>query len=281
MDRNSKGNFDVAVLPFSCGRGCSDWVHSILYTVHPMTPPDRLAWNAIMKRALAAFFLCLLLAPPASAGFDEGMAAYNRGDFSTAQREWRSLAENGDIQAQYMIGRIYFHHLQNYSEAAKWYTKAAEKGHAAAQYGLANMYRNGRGVPQDTDVGMKWHLKAAEGGDAAAQNHLGFMYYYGRGVPQIYAEAVKWHRRAAEQGHAISQYNLGNLIRSGKGVQQDYVEAYKWYNLAAAQGNDLARLDLERLAKKMTSAQIVEAEKLARDWLHTRDRAKGKTVPGG
>ena len=107
------------------------------------------------------------------------------------------------------------------------------------------------------------------------------MYYYGRGVPQIYAEAVKWHRRAAEQGHAISQYNLGNLIRSGKGVQQDYVEAYKWYNLAAAQGNDLARLDLERLAKKMTSAQIVEAEKLARDWLLTRDRAKGKTVPGG
>ncbi len=42
-----------------------------------------------MDRTLAATLLCLMLATPAWAGFDEGMAAYNRGDYATALREWR------------------------------------------------------------------------------------------------------------------------------------------------------------------------------------------------
>ncbi len=84
-----------------------------------------------MKRTLATAFLCLLLATPAWAGIDEGLAAHKRGDYATALREFRSLAELGDAVAQYSLGLMYYHGRgvpQDYAEAAKWYRKAAERG---------------------------------------------------------------------------------------------------------------------------------------------------------
>ncbi len=60
-----------------------------------------------MKRILATVFLCLLLATPACAGYDEGMEAHKRGDFAAALREWRPLAEQGNADAQYNLGFMY------------------------------------------------------------------------------------------------------------------------------------------------------------------------------
>ena len=60
-----------------------------------------------MKRTLATAFLCLMLATPAWAGFDEGLAAAKRGDYATALREWRPLAKQGDADAQYNLGVMY------------------------------------------------------------------------------------------------------------------------------------------------------------------------------
>ena len=60
-----------------------------------------------MKRTLATAFLCLMLATPAWAGFDESLAAAKRGDYATALREWRPLAKQGDADAQYNLGVMY------------------------------------------------------------------------------------------------------------------------------------------------------------------------------
>ncbi len=55
-------------------------------------------------RVVAIAILLSLLATPAWAGFAEGVAAYERGDYATALREWRPLAEQGDAEAQYNLG---------------------------------------------------------------------------------------------------------------------------------------------------------------------------------
>jgi len=81
-----------------------------------------------------------------------------------------------------------------------------------------------------------------------------------------YAEALKWFRKAAEQGNALAQFSLGAMNATGKGVRQDFVEAHKWSNLAAAHGNKKAAKLRDRIAKKLTPAQIVEAQRLAREW---------------
>ena len=92
------------------------------------------------------------------------------------------------------------------------------------------------------------------------------MYDLGYGVPQDYAEAVKWYRRAAEQGLAKAQTNLGFMYNDGQGVQQEYVKAHIWFNLAAAQGHEKANKNRDLIAKRMTSEQIAEAQRLAREW---------------
>jgi TPR repeat protein len=59
----------------------------------------------------------------------------------------------------------------------------------------------------------------------------------------------------------------------GDGVLQDYVLAYMWYNLAAAQGAGVAAKDRDRVAARMTPEQIAEAQRLAREWKPTKERA--------
>lgn len=64
---------------------------------------------------------------------------------------------------------------------------------------------------QDSNEAVKWYLKAAEQGHADAQFYLGVAYDNGWGVRQDYSEAVKWYRKAAEQGLAQAQDVLRQL----------------------------------------------------------------------
>ena len=93
-------------------------------------------------------------------------AAYHTGDYATALRLMRPLADQGDADAQFSLGL---------------------------------MYQNGYGVPQDYVQAMAWYRKAAEQGDAAAQNNLGNMYFGGRGVQQDYVRAHMWYNLAASR----------------------------------------------------------------------------------
>ncbi len=60
----------------------------------------------------------------------------------------------------------------NYQEAVRWYRKAAEQGHAKAQYNLGVMYYNGFGVTQDRTEAKKWWEKSAAQGNQTAINNL-------------------------------------------------------------------------------------------------------------
>jgi len=111
-----------------------------------------------------------------------------------------------------------------------------------------------------------WYRRAAEQGDTDAQLNLGLLYATGRGVPQSYGKAVRWYRMAAEQGDADGQSRLGLLYANGQGAQQDLVQAHLWLSLAAAQGDTRSAKERDRLVKKMTPAQLAQAQKLARAW---------------
>jgi len=114
-------------------------------------------------------------------------------------------------------------------------------------------------------------LQFAAQGNAHAQFNLGLMYREGQGVPQDYAEAMRWFRMAANQGDADLLRRFGIVYQMGFGVPQDYVQAHMWYNLSAAKGDNYARMLRDRLAEKMTPAQIAEVQKLAREWKPKRE----------
>ncbi|PHS09962.1 MAG: hypothetical protein COA89_01515, partial [Acidithiobacillus sp.] len=99
------------------------------------------------------FTICLTLAvllgsvgTSWGADFQKGVAAYDSGDFATALREWRPLAEKGDADAQFNLGVMYSKGQgvpQDYKTAVKWYTLAAEQGVASAQTNLGHIYDKG------------------------------------------------------------------------------------------------------------------------------------------
>ena len=60
-----------------------------------------------MKRVVLTVAILLGLAAPAWAGFAEGVAAHLRGDYATALREFRPLAEQGNAKAQLALGIMY------------------------------------------------------------------------------------------------------------------------------------------------------------------------------
>jgi TPR repeat protein len=134
------------------------------------------------------------------------------------------------------------------------------------------MYLSGQGVPPNNAEAIRWLRLAADQGLAHAQYKLGFQYAQDQGVPQNYAEALKWTRLAAEQGLAEAEYNLGVAYKNGEGVPQDYVRAHMWFNVSAAQGTKEAVIERDRLALRMTPAQIGDAQRLAREWKPTNQR---------
>jgi len=184
-------------------------------------------------------------------------------------RECRDLAGQGNADAQFGLGQLYENSFvamtTDYVEAGKWYRLAAEQGMAAAQYNLGRILTR-HGVTQDNVEAVKWYRLAAEQGNPHSQFSLGYIYYDGKGVTQDYAEAAKWYRLAAMQGDYTAQDFLGHMYMKGKGVTQDYISSHMWYNIAAASGVTGAD-NRDWLAKRMTPAQIAEAQRMAREWM--------------
>ena len=118
--------------------------------------------------------LLLLSSALVQAGFDEGVAAFAKGDYQTAFKEWKPLAEQGDVDAQYNLAQMYRMGQgvpPNNAKTLYWYQKAAEQGHANAQSNLGVLYANGEGIPQNFKLAyILFNLAASNGGADATQN---------------------------------------------------------------------------------------------------------------
>lgn len=193
--------------------------------------------------AVWAAFVCMALLSCSggdSGSTELGIAAFDSGDYVTALKEFRSLARDGNAEAQYKLGEMYFAGLgvaKDYAKARFWYLKAAQQGVIEAQFNLGDLYGKGLGTPKD-------HVKASN-----------------------------WYRLAADQGHPRAQFNLGSGYANGQGVKQDVVLAYMWYALSARQGDVKAAESRALLSKELTPAQIADAQKLVSEW-----KVKGEKV---
>jgi uncharacterized protein len=189
-----------------------------------------------MKQWMSIFVL--MWAMPVFAGYQEGIDAFERGDYTNALKEFQALVENND---------------------------------AKGQYGMAIMHDLGEGVAQSPEEAAKWYRLSADQGYADAQNNLGVMYENGEGVAQNYEEALKWYRHAAEAGNKDAPNNVGVMVMAGLGVSQDYVKACMWFNIAGR--HDPAAVSNKKfIMKRMTPEEIALAEKLAKEWFHIRNQ---------
>ena len=96
-----------------------------------------------------------------------------------AQKMLTWTFENGKSPTLLLIGGYYENGSwadYDKKEALKWFRKAANQGHAGAQFILGNKYGQGEVVLKDPNQAISWYLMAAKQGHAEAQYELGLTY---------------------------------------------------------------------------------------------------------
>ncbi len=232
-----------------------------------------------LAQAVRPIFLLAVLALFAASASAESWklkihadAAYRRGDFKTAFKEYLKMAKEkgGSNHAECQLGIMFERGegtAQDSAQAVHWYRIAAQKGNATAAINLALTLDFGKGVPPDHTEAAKWYAFAANRGDVTAQYNLGCDYLNGTGVVQDFNQAALWFRRAASSEFAKAQIALGNIYWSGNGVERDLMNAASLF-MVASKAADLedaqtAARRLEVLRRELSADEIVKAEHIA------------------
>jgi hypothetical protein len=131
------------------------------------------------------------------ADFAAGVAAWQKGDYAAALKEWQPLAEQGSRDAQYNVGLAFEEGKgvpQNYAEAAKWIERAANQGQVEAQHDIGAMYGRGEGVKRNYVQAYKWMSICAAGGNAgcASQRDLLAQKLKGSKLAEAQRLAAEW-----------------------------------------------------------------------------------------
>jgi localization factor PodJL len=147
-----------------------------------------------------------------------------------------------------------------------WYERAAAQGFAPAQYRLANLYENGKGVAKDLEQARLWYQRAAEAGNRMSMHNLASLYASGNLGKQEFAKAAEWFEQAADRGMTDSQFNLGMLYARGLGVPQNLETSYKWFSLAADKGDKDAGKARDDVAASLDAETMARAKSAAATW---------------
>ena len=189
-----------------------------------------------MRYFLFIFMLSMIFTTPSLAfgNYKNGIIAFERGDYKTALKEFKDLAEQKDSRGQ---------------------------------YGMGLMYDLGTGVSTNFEESVKWYKLSAEQGNADAQNNLATMYAEGEGVQKDAHKARQLYERAAHQGIFDAPNNLSTMYLQGAGITRNYIRAYMWFHLGEMKGDRAAKKNRAFVETKMNSEEIIEANKQVEEWI--------------
>ena len=251
---------------------------------------------AMRPLAAAAVMLIMCLAAyPVNAAASQS-AGKNAAPVFKDPGALEALAEQGDAEAQYLLGRrnmaLIVFDAQNCRAGLEWLARAAKQKHFYARCLLAVAGNNEAAklaLQEELNV-----LNAREKSEAllylglfalsdnneqeafahfaqlARQGHSdgwfwsGFMYAYGRGVAKDERMAVECYQKAAMQGNAEAQFWLGFMYANGRGIAQDERRAAEWYQKAAEQGDVAAQYNLGTLYENGRS--LARDDRKAVEW---------------
>jgi hypothetical protein len=128
----------------------------------------------------------------------------------------RALAESGDANAQYLLGK--WHQTgkcngaeKNFSIAIDWLNKSATQGIVEASLELAKIYEYGTGGERNLDKALKWYEQAATQGNPYASSKLGYFYRTGKGVEKNLEQSLEWYQKAEDQGYSNAIKNIESV----------------------------------------------------------------------
>lgn len=217
--------------------------------------------------AWIAAFLLALFSARAGADMEAGIAAYQRGDYAVAFREFQEAAKHDDIRALNYLGIMYAEGQgasHDDYKAADMFFKAAILGYPEAMANLARMYSLGRGGPQDNKAAVSAYRAAARAGFQPAIIRMAEIYENGElGEAPDAALAREW--RARLQGRQ-TQAGDSSRIEPSAPVQN----AIKAVAVARQSGQILIRVSMSApLAGPPASFSVAQPPRIAFDFPDT------------
>jgi TPR repeat protein len=195
------------------------------------------AINALRRRSAKRVLRSVRAGTFAGVGAGSGLfgAQYSGYDYPTKAMTSSQLSPT-DARAIFETGLDYYR-VGDETKAMFCYRRAADLGHAGAQFKAGSCYKYGRGVPEDRELAMSYFRKAAEQGLACAQGQLGTCYKHMRDLDMV----SYWYALAAENGDIDSMYALGDVHMVGFGNAQ---EGARFFRIAAENGHAMAQYRL-------------------------------------
>ena len=203
------------------------------------------------------------------------------GDRDDAAAQLMDIAENGDPDAQYLVGRLYRDGPVLIPDSVKtqyWFDQSARRGHVPAQYELGKFLFSDNPEVHDTELGIQWLEYATHHGSDCAAYRLGKEYLRGKVVEKNAVKAIEYLTQSAEAGNQYAQYALGKLYldRQARG------QAHYWFSQSAAQGNECAQFFLDHWDSLKSPSVMLSVSRL----LHHMGRIfqaqmPSPTIPGG
>lgn len=207
------------------------------------------------------------LSPEVSAT-DRAFGAFQRGMYLTAFELALPEAQRGDAAAQTLIAELYEGGLgigKDPKEAASWYAIAARSGNREAQFAYSVKLMQGKDVEQDMEKGLAMLKSAAEAEHPVAMFNYATHLVEQRPTTATYRKALPLFEKAAEHRLADAYYALAKIYGEGlaTGINDDQ-KGRKWLEKAALAGIDTAQVELA--IKLLEGSPTPEDEKKAFSW---------------
>lgn len=163
-------------------------------------------------------------------------ASIDYGNFTQVKQ----AAEAGDGKAQFALAEMYLDAkgvAQNSAEAAKWYRRAADAGYASAQAAMGLMsLTKAVGLARDDESAVAFCCDESK---SKKDERLAMVF---SAIEKLQVkdtaalrEATQWLQKGAQQGEASAQLLYGYMALSGIGMEKNLAEGVKWVQLAATE----------------------------------------------
>ncbi len=140
----------------------------------------------------------------------------------------KQLALQGELEAMFEYGLLLTHAKEpDYTNGAFWLGRAAQKGHALAQYRLSRFYFKGLGVSCDRLQGLLWLKRSAEQGVLDAIYDIAMIYCDPNGGSFNPQEGIRLLQNIKEQKPKVL-VKLAVLLQKGEIIPQNLALAKEY-----------------------------------------------------
>jgi TPR repeat protein len=215
-----------------------------------------------MTRILLSVFLAIFIN---ISSYAEVPSGNNKIDEKTDFENLLDKAKAGDPKACFLAGVLASKIPETQSTGKQLLEKGAELGNPDCVAALGQASEQGLFGEIDLAKALKYYKKGAEMNHSISMLKLSNMYREGKGTPQDYKLSGKWAMKAAKCGLRRACINVGLQYMMGWGTPKNMTRAFVFYHIAGVE-DEIAKAQAFLIYEKLTTEEKLKAEEIMMKW---------------